>query len=76
MTQHLQRLAMAIECLCRVHTRDDPELGFIVQMAAVPGDRCVNERDYVESWRALREIVGMQHGVRLHERSPSDMVER
>ena len=68
MTARLQRLAVAIECLCRVHTRDDPELGFIVQMGAVPGDYCVNERDYVESWRALREIIGMQHGVRLQGR--------
>jgi hypothetical protein len=42
----------AIELLCRVHTRDDPEIGFTVQMGVAP----INPWDYdnyVPAWEAL-----------------------
>lgn len=61
-TAHLQRLCLAIECLCRVHTRDDPETGFTVVMGAKPApwENGVGEVDYVQAWKAMRSIIGAQ----------------
>lgn len=41
----------AIEVLCRVHTRDDPEAGFTVQMVARPDPW--DHYHYVPAWEAL-----------------------
>jgi len=72
MTAHLARLCAAIEVLCRVHTKDDPELAFTVELSARPDPvmNGITQTDYVEAWRALREIIGLPYGVRLHERVP------
>lgn len=66
--RYLPRLCAAIECLCRVHTKDDPEIGFVASAFPYLSENGVTEVDYVEAWRALREAIGMQSGVRLMRR--------
>lgn len=44
----------ALHVLARVHTRDDREVGFVIQMGAMPDHACVDHTEYVEAWRALR----------------------
>lgn len=47
-------LDRALHILARVHTRDNREVGFVVQMDAMPHDACVTHTEYADAWRVVR----------------------
>lgn len=51
-------LSTALALLATVHTQDNIELGFTVEMGAVPSPS-VRSR-YVEAWRAVRRELGLR----------------
>lgn len=53
----ISKLLGAIDILTRVHTRDDHQIGFNVQMGATP-DFFTPSDMYVDSWKTLREFIG------------------
>ena len=50
------KLLAAIDLLCEVHTRPDPDIGFVVMMGATP--RFGQQIWYNDSWETLIETVG------------------
>ena len=55
-------ISKALHILATVHTKDDAELGFAVQIGArgpEPWDP-FSQAEYVEAWKAVRERAHMQ----------------
>lgn len=62
MADELSRLRAAAFILARVHTRDDREIGFCVQMGGAPDWASgVSNGEYIAAWKTVREILGMPH---------------
>jgi hypothetical protein len=56
----LTRLKSAASVLARVHTRDDREIGFVVDVGATPGWlNSVSQGEWIDAWRTIRSILGM-----------------
>ena len=54
-------LDRALYILAQVHTRDDVQTGFNVQMGAMPDYFApCSHSEYVEAWKAVREHVHLQ----------------
>lgn len=46
----------AIQIVARVHTRDDDEIGFVVEMGATPR---YDHNRYVKAWGTIRREAGL-----------------
>lgn len=51
-TTETMDLIQAIDILCRVHLREDPDFGYVVEMGATPRPFEGHDR-YAEAWGAL-----------------------
>lgn len=52
-------LERALHILARVHTKDDEQAGFAVEMGAKPDcGNMVSREDYVTAWGVVREHLG------------------
>lgn len=53
-------LPAALSLLARVHTADQPEVGFEVRMGAIPEQWDCSGAEYVRAWRLVREAAHMR----------------
>lgn len=56
--EHPISLEEALRLLAEVHTQDDAQTGFRVNMGAIPAS--FQQRYYVEAWGVVRVHLGMQ----------------
>lgn len=48
-------LDQALDVLICVHTRDDPQTGFVIEIGAAPQHVGMPQAEYVQAWRVARE---------------------
>ncbi len=53
-------LLIAVDFLADVHTKDDYQIGFCVQMGAVPNEMFHDHRQYIEAWKTVRKFTHRQ----------------
>ena len=58
MSESVWTLFDALHLLARVHTRDDAEIGFTVEMSPAP--MFYRDIEYIEAWRIVREQLHLQ----------------
>jgi hypothetical protein len=60
--QVVMPLSKALYILATIHTRDDDQIGFVVEMRASPrwSVSPISEHDYVRAWEAVRAHVHLQ----------------
>jgi hypothetical protein len=58
-TTDLMPLMQALDILAHIHTRGDPEVGFVVVMGATPDPLTPGPPgSYTEAWRSVRHALG------------------
>lgn len=56
------QLAEALHILANIHTRDDPDVGFVILAGAQwrPLESQWSQEQYIESWKVVRRHTFMQ----------------
>lgn len=69
--QDQRELLVAIDFLADVHTRDDHQVGFCVQMGAMPDDMFHSHHQYIEAWKIVRKYTHRQIEVTPESQAPA-----